>query len=67
VNPYNKPDSLIKLNPRGLVPALEYDNKPLYESTVVCEFLEEAYSDHGPHILPNDPYDRARSRIWWTS
>ncbi|EMD00209.1 hypothetical protein BAUCODRAFT_21851 [Baudoinia panamericana UAMH 10762] len=55
VNPYHKPDSLLKLNPRGLVPTLQYDNKPLYESTVICEFLEDAYPDHGPHLLPEDP------------
>ncbi|KAJ9628811.1 hypothetical protein H2203_002714 [Taxawa tesnikishii (nom. ined.)] len=64
VNPYHKPESLLKLNPRGLVPTLEYDNKPLYESTVICEFLEDAYPDHGPRLLPHDPYDRARTRIW---
>ena len=64
VNPYHKPDSLLKLNPRGLVPTLQYDNKPLFGSSVVCEFLEEAYPDHGPKLLPSDPYDRARARIW---
>ena len=64
MNPYNKPESLLSLNPRGLVPTLQYDNKPLFESTVVCEFLEEAYPDHAPHLLPKDPYDRARTRIW---
>ena len=64
VNPYHKPDSLLKLNPRGLVPTLQYDNKPLYESTVICEFLEEAYPDHGPRLLPDDPFEKARVRIW---
>ncbi|KAF1984110.1 glutathione transferase omega-1 [Aulographum hederae CBS 113979] len=64
VNPYHKPDSLLKLNPRGLVPTLQYANKPLYESTVLCEFLEDAYPDHTPHLLPSDPYERARTRIW---
>ncbi|KAF2675093.1 glutathione S-transferase [Microthyrium microscopicum] len=64
VNPYKKPQSLMKLNPRGLVPTLEYNNKPLYESNIICEFLEEAYPDHTPHLVPKDPYDRARSRIW---
>ncbi|KAK3061155.1 hypothetical protein LTS18_006893 [Coniosporium uncinatum] len=64
VNPYHKPDSLLKLNPRGLVPTLQYDNKPLYESTVICEFLEDAYPEHTPHLLPQDPYSRARTRIW---
>ncbi|KAF1956553.1 glutathione S-transferase [Byssothecium circinans] len=64
VNPYYKPASLLSLNPRGLVPTLEYDNKPLYESTVLCEFLEEAFPDHSPRALPEDPYERARARIW---
>ena len=64
VNPYHKPQSLLSLNPRGLVPTLQYENKPLYESTVLCEFLEEAFPDHTPHLSPKDPYVRARTRIW---
>lgn len=64
VNPYHKPESLLKLNPRGLVPTLEYQNKPLYESNVVLEFLEEAYPDNSPSLLPSDLYSRARMRIW---
>ncbi|KAF2263501.1 glutathione S-transferase [Lojkania enalia] len=64
VNPYHKSESLLKLNPRGLVPTLQYDDKPLYESSVVCEFLEEAYPMHTPRLMPEDPYERARARIW---
>lgn len=64
VNPYNKPDSLIRLNPRGLVPTLEYDNKPLFESGVINEFLEDAFPGHGPELRHPDPYQRARQRIW---
>ncbi|KAK0863708.1 hypothetical protein LTS02_006456 [Friedmanniomyces endolithicus] len=64
VNPYHKPASLLALNPRGLVPTLQYQDKPLYESPVLCEFLEDAYPDHGPRLLPRDPYERARVRIW---
>ena len=67
VNPYHKPDSLLSLNPRGLIPTLscptEPHAKPLYESTVILEYLEEAYPEHRP-LLPQDPYDRARARIW---
>lgn len=36
----------------------------MYESTVICEFLEDAFPDHGPRLLPEDPYERARTRIW---
>lgn len=64
MNPYNKPQSLLSLNTRGLVPTLQYDNKPLYESTVICEFLEDAYPDHEPKLLPQDPYVKARTKIW---
>ncbi|KAG6995690.1 hypothetical protein G7Y79_00043g079740 [Physcia stellaris] len=64
VNPYHKPESLLSLNPRGLVPTLAYENKPLYESTVICEFLEDAYPDYGVKLLPAEPYLRARMRIW---
>jgi len=64
VNPYNKPASLLFLNPRGLVPTLQYEGKPLYESAVICEFLEDAFPDSGPRLLPADPYVKARCRIW---
>ena len=64
VNPYHKPESLLRLNPRGLVPTLEYEEKPLYESTVICEFLEDAYRDHGSSLRPDDPYNVAKGRIW---
>ena len=31
---------------------------------MICEFLEEAFPNHGPRLLPSDPYERARTRIW---
>jgi glutathione S-transferase len=72
VNPYHKPQSLLSLNPRGLVPTLSCPvkdgdteiSKPLYESTVILEYLEETHPNHSPQLLPKDPYERARVRIW---
>lgn len=64
VNPYHKPESLLRLNPRGLVPTLEHDKRPLYESTVVMEFLEDQYPDNKPSLRSDDPHERARLRIW---
>ncbi|KAJ6032559.1 hypothetical protein N7540_003291 [Penicillium herquei] len=68
VNPYNKPDHLLSANPRGLVPTLlcpsQNGTKALYESTVVLEYLEDAYPDNRPKLLPSDPYEKARARIW---
>jgi len=74
VNPYKKPQSLLSLNPRGLVPTLSVpvsedgsQSKPLIESSVICEYLDEVYSDkskYGSRLMPEDPYERARARIW---
>ena len=55
----------MRSNPRGLVPTLEVaPGKSLYESNVLGEYLEDHYTDHKPHLLPSDTYERARSRIW---
>ncbi|KAI1404944.1 putative glutathione-S-transferase theta, GST [Hypoxylon fuscum] len=74
INPYNKAPEFLALNPRGLVPTLAVPvgdgskkQKPLYESVVLCEYLNEAYDDeskHGASLLPKDPYERARCRLW---
>ncbi|RAH78480.1 glutathione S-transferase [Aspergillus japonicus CBS 114.51] len=69
VNPYHKAPSFLALNPRGLVPTITSPDesgsaRPLYESTVILEYLEEAYPTHTPALLPKDAYLRARARIW---
>lgn len=74
INPYRKAPDFLALNPRGLVPTLAVPmdpqgkhQKPLYESLVLCEYLEEAYSDqekYGPSLLPKDVYEKARCRLW---
>jgi glutathione S-transferase len=74
INPYHKEKSFLELNPRGLVPTLRVpvgadgkDAKPLYESTVICEYLDEVYSEKpkfGEPLFPEDPYLKARARIW---
>ncbi|KAG8526262.1 uncharacterized protein KY384_000255 [Bacidia gigantensis] len=48
---------------QGLVPTLEFEGKPLYESTVICEFLEEQYANHGTPLLPPDAFERAQMRL----
>ncbi|KAK5656378.1 hypothetical protein OQA88_4759 [Cercophora sp. LCS_1] len=71
INPYHKSPSFLALNPRGLVPTLavpatgSQQLKPLYESTVLCEYLDEAFPDDGyGRLLPDDVYERARCRLW---
>ncbi|OTA01635.1 glutathione-S-transferase theta [Trichoderma parareesei] len=74
INPYKKEPDFLKLNPRGLVPTLGVpvdaagtQQKPLFESSIIMEYLDEAYADeaqHGPRLLPGNPYQRARARLW---
>jgi len=61
-NPYKKDKEFLEVSPKGLVPAIKYRGKPLHESLVICDFLEEAYPDT-PSLYPKDPYDRAQVRL----
>jgi len=63
VNPYKKDKEFLEINPLGLVPALVYHGKPLYESLVLNEFLEDEFPDAKP-LLPKDSFERARIRLW---
>ncbi|PPQ64548.1 hypothetical protein CVT24_008450 [Panaeolus cyanescens] len=63
VNPYKKEAHFLAINPKGLVPAVEYKGKALYESLILNEFFEEAYPGYKP-LLPKNPEDRAIARIW---
>ena len=62
--PENKSEdpAFLKLNPFRLTPVLELENgATIYESTVINEYLEDAYPE--PAMLPKDPYERARVRL----
>ena len=52
----------LKLNPKGLVPTLVHDGVPIIESTLICEYLEDAFPI--PGLAPEDPLERARMRLW---
>ena len=51
------------INPRGQVPALEDKGKIVTESTVICEYLEDAHPTEVV-LRPADHFDRAQMRIW---
>lgn len=56
-----RPDYL-KLNPDGVVPTLIHDGEVICESTVIIEYLDEAFPD--PPLKPADALGRARMRGW---
>jgi glutathione S-transferase len=47
-------------NPLGKVPTLLVDDVPLFDSTVLTEFIDAAFPD--PPLLPKAPLDRAIAR-----
>ena len=56
----NRTDFL-HVNPRGEVPALVDDGVAVYDSTVICEYLEDTHPT--PPLLPSDARRRAECRL----
>jgi glutathione S-transferase len=62
----NKPEWFLKISPLGKVPVLvvatERGEVALFESNVICEYIEETQA--GPSLHPRDPLVRAEHRAW---
>jgi len=62
----NKPDWFLKLSPLGKVPVLTVASDDgevaLFESNVICEYIEETQG--GAKLHPQDPLQRAQRRAW---
>lgn len=62
----DKPDWFLRISPLGKVPLLRIPQSGseaiLFESSVICEYLEETQT--GPKLHPADPLLRARHRGW---
>lgn len=62
-NLQNKSQALLELNPvYKKVPVLVVDGKPIAESRVILEYVDEIWKD--PPLLPEDPYERSKVRFW---
>ena len=57
----NKPDWFLALSPLGKTPVLVVEGKPVFESAVILEYLEE--TQQRP-LYPSDPLERAQHRSW---
>ena len=61
INLLDKPDWFLEISPHGKVPVLVVDERPLFESNAIAEFLDEA---EAPRLHPEDLIKRARNRAW---
>lgn len=52
----------LKLNPNGVVPTLVHDGRPIVESSVIIQYIDDAFPE--PALLPSDPFARAQARLW---
>lgn len=56
-----KPDWFLRISPLGKTPVLLVGDTPVFESAVICEYLDEA---HEPRLHPAPALARARHRAW---
>jgi len=57
----HKPAWFLAISPLGKTPVLQVGEHALFESAVICEYLDET---HGPRLHPADPLERAQHRGW---
>jgi glutathione S-transferase len=52
----------LQISPKGVVPVLVHDGHVIRESTVISEYIDEAFP--GRSLQPSRPLDRAAMRTW---
>jgi glutathione S-transferase len=57
----HKPSWFLAVSPLGKTPVLLVGKVPIFESAVICEYLDDTLA---PRLHPADPLERARHRAW---
>jgi glutathione S-transferase len=57
----HKPDWFLTMSPLGKTPVLLVGDQPIFESAVICEYLDDTQP---PRLHPVDALERARHRAW---
>ncbi|KAK8545608.1 hypothetical protein V6N13_066882 [Hibiscus sabdariffa] len=63
---WNKSALLLQMNPvHKKVPVLIHNGKPVCESLIELQYVDEVWHGHGTApLLPSDPYQKAIARFW---
>ncbi len=61
INTEQKPEWFSAISPLGLIPVLRMENKIVFDSHSICEYLD-TFSK--PHLLPLDSYKYAQHKSW---
>lgn len=58
--PFSADDEFKKISPLGKIPALQDGDASICDSTVICEYLDDAYPQCP--VYPSDPKEKAHAR-----
>lgn len=60
----NKSPLLMSMNPiHRKIPVLIHNGKPICESSIILEYIDEVWQKKTPLLFPSDPHHRAMARF----
>nr|AHA46513.1 tau class glutathione S-transferase [Larix kaempferi] len=65
-NLQNKSELLLQSNPvyKKIPVLIDHNGKPVCESMVIVQYIDEVWNTKTPNLMPKDSYDRAIARFW---
>ncbi|KAI3885587.1 hypothetical protein MKX03_009285 [Papaver bracteatum] len=63
----SKSELLLKSNPiYKKMPVMIHGDKPICESMIIVQYIDDVWASSGHSIIPSDPYDASIARFWAT-